>query len=202
MKNNVWEGYFGDEYVKRNEFTDSDLKNREVFWRRIAQALQFGGEHEDIENVYEFGCGQGINIVALDNVSIKKLNFHVTEINKNATKELKKNIRGVKIYEDIPSNIAEVAITSGVLIHIDPDMLLDTMKKIYYSTSAYIICSEYFSPDCRMIPYRGKDNILWSNDFGKIWVNNFNLRVVDCFFNWKVTTGLDNTTTWVLEKVN
>ena len=94
-----------------------------------------------------------------------------------------------------------MAFTSGVLIHIHPDDLLDSMGEIHRVAKRYVVCIEYFSDKPEMIPYRGHDDRLFKRDFGSYYLDNFpDLSVVDYGFSWKRLTGLDNLTWWVFEK--
>ena len=88
----------------------------------------------------------------------------------------------------------------GIIEH--PDNLLLAYNEIYRVTKRYIICMEYFSPECREINYRGEEELLWSNDFGKIWLENFPLRCIGYGFSWKKMSGLDNLNWFIFEKVN
>ncbi len=57
--------------------------------------------------------------------------------------------------------------TLGVLIHINPDQLLEHMAKIYGYSKKYILIGEYFNRTPISIEYQGKKEKLFKRDFGK-----------------------------------
>lgn len=56
----------------------------------------------------------------------------------------------------------------GVLIHINPDQLLDHMQKMYQYSRKYILMGEYFNRTPTSIEYRGESDKLFKRDFGKL----------------------------------
>ena len=47
----------------------------------------------------------------------------------------------------------------GVLIHVHPDELLATAKKVVDMSKKYVLIGEYFNRTPTMIPYQGKENL-------------------------------------------
>ncbi|MBX9633924.1 MAG: hypothetical protein K2X44_02990, partial [Magnetospirillum sp.] len=95
----------------------------------------------------------------------------------------------------------ELAFSSGVLIHIHPDDLLQSCREIHRVSSRYVVCVEYFSDKPEEINYRGHTGVLFKRDFGSFWMDNFpDLQLLDYGFAWKRITGLDNLTWWIFEK--
>lgn len=203
---NKWKAEFGDAYTDRNYPAEEDIQIRKALWytilMHISRALP--------ENILEVGAGTGQNIAALDSIYQglgKVINFTAVEPNLKARETLK-NVANTKIIEEdsfriaAPNHYYDMVFTSGVLIHIHPNNLSDALKEIYRVAKKYIVCIEYFSAQCREIEYRGNNNMLWTNDYGSLWLDSFPLRFVGCGFCWKRITKLDDLTWWIFEKVN
>ena len=201
-----WRGEFGDIYTDRNMATPQQLAARLSMWSDILRPL--AGKLP--RSVLEVGCNLGINLRALQ-VLLPAATLSAVEPNDRAREVLlsdcvldEANLRGGTAQSiDFPDRIADLAFTSGVLIHIHPDQLLAACEEIHRCASRYVACIEYFSDTPVTIPYRGHDDRLFKRDFGGYWLDNFpDLTVLASGFAWKRTTGLDNLT-WVLfEKSN
>ncbi len=93
--------------------------------------------------------------------------------------------------------------TIGVLIHINPNDLLDTMQRMYDYSNEYILIGEYFNRTPVMIEYQGEQNKLFKRDFGKMFIDNFNVELVDYGFLWGYiydSAGFDDITYWLFKK--
>jgi pseudaminic acid biosynthesis-associated methylase len=198
-----WRGTFGDEYVARNTASAAQLAARISLWCDILKPLV--GKHP--KSILEVGCNLGINLRALR--AISGAEFYAVEPNDKARTILLQdgvlkadNLRGGFAQNiDFPDDTAEMAFTSGVLIHIHPDDLLPAMTEIYRCASRFVACVEYFSDKPEMITYRGHQDRLFKRDFGGYWLDNFpGLTVLGTGFAWKRTTGLDNLNWWLFEK--
>ena len=65
-----------------------------------------------------------------------------------------------------------------------------------------MVCIEYFSDQPESIHYHGYDDMLFKRDFGSFYLENYpELKVLDCAFEWKPTSGIGNATWWLFEKV-
>ena len=96
----------------------------------------------------------------------------------------------------------DMAFTAGVLIHVDPSLLSQTLSEIHRVAAKYVFCAEYFSPKPETIPYRGETDLLFKNDFGSLYLDMFpDLRLVDYGFFWRRTTVMDDSTWWLFRKV-
>ena len=199
----LWRGKFGDAYVDRINEDEKSQRARTHLWKTVLSAL---GD-ETLGSILEVGSNAGGNIGVLNSLTDAKL--FAVEPNAKARKILiSKNVIDEKnVLDGSASNIpiddraVDMVFTSGVLIHIAPDDLLEAYKEIYRVSRRYIISLEYFSSNPRTIPYHGHDNALFTRDFGRYWMENFpDLRIVDYGFCWKHVTGLDNLTWWIFEK--
>lgn len=220
----LWGNEFGTEYAERNALTEEFLRPRYLFWDNMLKNLYYAFK-ELPKDILEIGAGSGANLMSIRQVyrqarqpinedgdidpqeaHVIPHNLFATEVNADAAQAMQYNVPGVKLlpYDKLHQfpNIADLAFTSGVLIHTHPAQRLELMRNIYNASRRFIVCIEYFAPETRMIPYRGQDNALWLDDYGSLWLDNFNVRVANYGFCWKKVTGLDNVTYWIFEKIN
>ena len=184
----AWKGQFGDDYHAR-QFQ----KNRAVLWDKVLDLLP-----DKILDVLEVGAGTGANLEAL-----RRLSYHELwglEPNDNARAKLQGHFRvahGEAENIQAEDRTFDLVFTYGVLMHlIDP---VPAMREMYRVSRGYVMCAEYFSPCLRHMPYR--DHVpLFADDYGSLWMDNFELKVVGYGFCWKRATGLDNVTWWLFQK--
>jgi len=198
-----WKGEFGDFYTDRNVASSEQKHARIALWSEIlAHTISVPPS-----TILEIGANLGINLRALRLLSSARL--YAVEPNEKARAILVRDgvvaptdaRAGSASNVDLPDGVADLAFTSGVLIHIAPDDLPASLKEIHRCSKRWIACIEYFSDKPEMIPYRGHDERLFKRDFGALWLDSFSdLRIVHYGFAWKRVTGLDNLTWWLFEK--
>lgn len=96
-------------------------------------------------------------------------------------------------------------IIKGVLIHLNPESLIDTYNKIVQSTSRYILIAEYYNPTPMSIPYRGNQNRLFKRDFaGEILDRYKDIHLLDYGFIYHrdINFPQDDITWFLLGKSN
>ena len=210
----LWKSEFGNDYAKRNELTEDFLLPRRRFWDNMLRNIYFADKQLPT-SFLEVGAGAGANLLGIRNVYNMNAGegrpslpheLFATEVHDETRQQLQVNVPGVNVIDSDKLhqfvNRFDVVYTSGVLIHTHPAHRIPLMRDIYNASKRYVICIEYFAPETRMIPYRGENNALWLDDYGSLYLDNFGLRVVTYGFAWKRTTGLDNVTYWIFEKVN
>lgn len=192
----IWTAAFGDQYTRRNAGTETDMA-RKAMW----ELLLPGG----LESILEVGANVGKNLEAISLISDAEL--YASEPNELARAELENVTSPTHINGDFcdklswADNHVDLVITSGLLIHIPPNKLMQSMREIYRVSRRWIISAEYFAPSEEMVPYRGHTDALWRRDYGSLWLDSFtDLQCHAAMFAWKRMTGLDNLTFWVLEK--
>lgn len=199
----AWSGEFGDAYTGRNVASDEALRIRTAMWARVGQAFQ----GDPPRSILEVGCNLGINLRTLPRLFDAEL--YAIEPNASARARVlaDKVLAPERLFagfgEKLPlaDGAVEMAFTSGVLIHIEPERLGPTMDEIHRVASKYVFCSEYFSPRPETITYRGHEGLLFKNDFGGLYMDRFpDLELVDYGFFWKRATGLDDPTWWLFRK--
>jgi pseudaminic acid biosynthesis-associated methylase len=159
---NFWAGVFGTEYVARNDSQDLLASNLSFF----SQALSKVGE---LTSCVEFGANIGMNLRAIK-LLYPNIELSAVEINKNAAEELENFIGGYAVFTgslfDYPiEKKSDLVLVKGVLIHIHPDKLATTYKKIYEASKSHILICEYYNPSPVEISYRGHSDRLFKRDF-------------------------------------
>ena len=196
-----WIGDFGNEYTLRND--ESLIKNKEYFFKNVLKTIE-------IDSVFEIGCNSGLNLESIKNVK-SSIELNGLEINESAynivlNKHVCNNIYNTSISElDISKNNSkyDLVFTMGVLIHINPEMLTDTYKKMYEMSNKYILIGEYYSKTPQAIPYRGFNNKLFKRDFCSEIMNLYNnLELIDYGFTYHNDPyhPLDDITWFLLKK--
>jgi pseudaminic acid biosynthesis-associated methylase len=199
----AWSGEFGAAYTARNRADAQALRDRTRMWARIGEA--FGAEPP--ASILEVGPNLGINLRVLP--SLWEAELYAIEPNPVARERLMadKVLPSEQLFTGfgdsipLPDGAVELAFTSGVLIHVEPDRLPATLDEIHRVSSKYIMCAEYFSPRPEAVPYRGHEGLLFKNDFGGLYMDRFpDLTLVAYGFFWKRVTGIDDATWWLFRK--
>ena len=199
-----WQGSEGDAYTERQTLSMDARKSM------LIRAL--GVPLKKIGGLIEFGANDGSNLRACRAIAPSMILAGV-EINDVAYERMKAvadfafrgsmlDYLGVGAGEMRDLYTWDVSMTRGVLIHIAPVDLPKAYETLYRSSTRYICITEYYSPKPRMIPYRGKDNLLWARDFAGEMMDLYPLKLVDYFFTYHRDPQYpqDDVTTFVLER--
>ena len=165
-----WAGEFGDAYIKRNQGKNLLASNLNFF----SKSLSFTN---NLNSCIEFGANIGMNLKALRQL-YPDIELNAIEINKEAAEELtslvnKKNIFQGSIFNYDPVRKFDLVIIKGVLIHINPDQLMNVYNKLVASSKRYILVAEYYNPYPVAIPYRDHTDKLFKRDFAGEMMDNF-----------------------------
>ena len=165
-----WAGKFGDDYIKRNQGNDLLASNLNFFSKSLSST-------NNLDSCIEFGANIGMNLKAL-RLLYPDIELNAIEINKEAVQELtsivkKKNIFQGSIFNYHPDKKFDLVIIKGVLIHINPDQLMNVYDKLVASSKRYILVAEYYNPSPVAIPYRGHTEKLFKRDFAGEMIDNF-----------------------------
>ncbi len=178
-----WTGEFGKEYTKRNLITPEGVDNTYLSKYGVTRTSinkDFIDFLDRDVKILEVGTNIGLQLNLLSKLGFK--NLYGIEINPSAIEISHKLNESLPIYIikasafDIPfkDKWFDLVFTSGVLIHIHPNDMINATKEIYRCTNKHIWCFEYFAPEgYKEIIYRGKSNLLWKTDFKKIFLDNF-----------------------------
>jgi len=202
--NSEQEIFWAEKYAKNYILKNSDFNNElgSEAWSKMLNKCKL-----DIESYLESGCNIGRNLNQLKTVLPNALPS-IIEISSPAydfvttNHELEHSFRGA-ILDSQFNRSFDLVFTMGVLIHINPDQLLDNMKKMYDYSSNYILIGEYFNRTPISIEYQGEKEKLFKRDFGKLFFQNFDCNLVDYGFLWGHiydSAGFDDITWWLFQK--
>lgn len=197
-----WAGAFGDEYIDRNKSEHLVSCNIALFAKILACT-------DNVRSVFEFGANIGLNLIAIKHL-LPNAVLSAVEINKQAVVELKKVVKEAVVYQqsildfswDVPPH-QDLVLIKGVLIHINPDMLLHVYQTLYSLSKRYICIVEYYNPTPVSVSYRGHRDRLFKRDFaGELMDKYQDLRLVNYGFVYHRDSNfpLDDLTWFLLEK--
>lgn len=184
-----------DEYHARSP---GDEEANYHFFRR---ALRNSGLKYDC-SILELGCGTGANLRAL-NRCYSYVKLTGLDLNQGAIDKAPSYARTVKasVLDWEPDDEWDLVVTKGLLIHVAPDDLPHAYATTLKAASRLVLICEYFSPQPRMIPYRGQNDRLWARDFAGELIDQHGLKLVDYgFVSKRDQHPQDDLTFWLLEK--
>ena len=190
-----WAGEFGNAYIDRNSSEDL-VRSNEVFFSKALDCLP-----KSPDSILEIGSNIGLNLLAL-----KKLFPHTRmtaiEINPEACIKLTPivdEVKNISFLEYETEDEFELVLIKTVLIHINPDDLQITYRKIASLSSRYILIAEYFNPTPVSIDYRGHKNKLFKRDFaGEFLEVNPKWKIQDYGFVYHGDRFPQDDLTWFL----
>ena len=196
----------------KNEITENYAQDNSVFdkqlglsaWDRVLSKI----DKSNIKSYLDCGSNIGRNIAFLKEV-LPSASANIVELAKEpydkCLNDFQINDSFLGPIKDAKFDIKfDLVFTNGVLIHVNPDDLLESMSRMYEMSSRYILIGEYFNRTPIMIEYRGEYDRLFKRDFGKLFVENFDCNVVDYGFLWGYefdAAGFDDITYWLFEKI-
>lgn len=176
-QNNAWSSQFGQDYTERNNVSVDEinlryLKNIGATLSEIYLDLLRG---IDLKNILEVGCNKGLQLSILEDLGYKSL--YGIDIQDYAVQKAKDFTKGKPIYiikgeaNDIPfqPQFFDLVMTSGLLIHIEPEDYQDVIGEIYRVSNKFIFGNEYYSEECTEMDYRREKGMLWSNNFVNVY---------------------------------
>lgn len=195
-----WAGAFGTEYIQRNQ-GDALLASNLDFFAKALHATR------GVKSCIEFGANIGMNLKALKLLHPTYEQYGI-EINADAAGELATVIAPDHVYNTSildfdPQQIWDLVLIKGVLIHINPDALLQVYDKLVASCGRYLLVAEYYNPVPVAIPYRGHTDRLFKRDFaGEIMDRHQQMQLVDYGFAYRRDPNFpqDDITWFLMEK--
>jgi pseudaminic acid biosynthesis-associated methylase len=195
-----WKDEYANEYIHKNSNFNIELGIKA--WAEMLRNIS------GISSVLECGCNIGRNINFLNKL-LPETKKSIIEISPEAFKfvinqyNIDHSFNGPIASSIFSPSSFDLVFTMGVLIHIHPDDLLQNMQKMYSFSSKYILIGEYFNRTPVMIEYQGKKDRLFKNDFGRLFIESFDVKLVDYGFLWGHiydSAGFDDITWWLFEK--
>ncbi|MBB1287112.1 hypothetical protein HRH25_22225 [Flavisolibacter sp. BT320] len=195
-----WREKYSTEYIKKNDrfVTDKGVK----CWAKMLERA------EGVTSLLECGSNVGKNIGLLNHV-LPTASKSIIEISPEAYEivtsrySLQDSFNGPIVASSFAEEQFDLVFTMGVLIHIHPEDLLANMQKMFSYSSKYILMGEYFNRTPVMLEYQGEKDKLFKRDFGKMFMENFPVKLVDYGFIWGHLyddAGFDDITYWMFEK--
>jgi pseudaminic acid biosynthesis-associated methylase len=182
-----WASDFGKEYTARNTFDPTEL---DALWMtnygvtRTAMNRKILGLVPLDVQILEVGCNVGNQLLLLRGMGYANLSG--IDVQGYAVQIAQTRVPGAAIIEgsalDIPfpDRHFDLVFTSGLLIHIAPADLPKVFNEIHRITKRWICGSEYYAPTLAKVNYRGHEDLLWKDDFAKLYQRQFaDLRLVD-----------------------
>lgn len=196
-----WATTYADDYIKKNSQFDPDLGAEA--WHKMLDGVK-----GNIRNYLECGCNIGRNIEPIKLV-LPEAQPSIIEISKPAFEFVTARHDFVHAYNGpildsrFQTASFDLVFTMGVLIHINPDQLIAHMAKMFGYSRQYILIGEYFNRTLVTLEYQGEKEKLFKRDFGKLFMENFNVKLLDYGFLWGHVydaAGFDDITWWLFEK--
>jgi pseudaminic acid biosynthesis-associated methylase len=147
-----------------------------------------------------------MNIKAIQKL-LPDTEFTGVEINKQACDILLETgcevIHG-SIVDTVTSKTFDLVFSKGVMIHLMPDQLVPTYKKMYEWSNRFILIAEYYNPTPVSILYRGNSDRLFKRDFAGEFLDLFpDLVLRDYGFAYHRGTYPQDDINWfLLEKIS
>lgn len=196
-----WANTYAGDYIRKNSQFDQELGAKA--WSRILKEVK--GE---VGNYLECGCNIGRNIEQIK-LALPEAKPSIIEISHpafefvTARHKFEHAFNGPILDSQFEKGTFDFVFTMGVLIHINPDQLLDHMAKMFEYSRKYILIGKYFNRTPMMIEYQGEKDKLFKRDFGKLFIENFNVKLLEYGFLWGHVydaAGFDDITWWLFEK--
>jgi len=198
---NFWATTYATDYIKKNSSFDNQIGAE-------AWAKMLKGTRGEIKTLLECGCNIGRNIEQIKMVLPEAIPS-IIEISEPAFKfvtshhDFKHAFNGAILDSAFDNASFDLVFTTGVLIHINPDQLLQHMEKMFRYSNKYILMGEYFNRTPVSIEYQGEKDKLFKRDFGKLFIENFDVKLLNYGFLWGHiydVAGFDDVTWWLFEK--
>jgi pseudaminic acid biosynthesis-associated methylase len=196
-----WAETYANDYIKKNANFDCELGS--IGWTKMLAET-----HGNVGSYLECGCNIGRNIDQI-NLVLPNARRSIIEISDSAFRyvtaqyAIDRAYKGSILDSDFDDNSFDLVFTMGVLIHVNPGQLMANMAKMYRYSRRYILLGEYFNRTPVAIKYQMESDKLFKRDFGKMFIQNFDVALLDYGFLWGHiydAAGFDDITWWLFEK--
>jgi spore coat polysaccharide biosynthesis protein SpsF len=191
------------EYIERNNSKSLLASNIALFSQILSRT------NYRVESVFEIGTNIGLNLDAIQTL-LPTVFLSGIEISNEAYKEISMKNYGSNIVNESILNLShdlgkyDLVFTKGVLIHLNPEYLVDVYEKIYNLSNKYILFVEYYNPSPVSILYRDKEEMLYKRDFSKEFLDLYpKCNLLDYGFVYRFDNNYpqDDLTWFLMEKV-
>ncbi len=186
IQEKIWDSDFGLEYTRnQTNIAENFGENyREIFGVSRTEMTDDFILGLGLDRILEVGCNLGLQLKYLQKIGYK--NLYGIDVQKRIIKkshELFPNIETIVASAlSIPfdDKCFDLVFTSGVLIHIAPENIVQVMSEIVRVSRRYIWGFEYFSEAYTEIAYHGMKDMLWKGNFVQLFMDNFpNCKLVN-----------------------
>ena len=182
----LWSGDFGDDYTRRNQV---DWRMRIAFWEDMIRIT-------GARSVFEMGANAGWNFSAIQAV-YPRIITRGNDINDLAAQQARDAGLHVETRIDFPNMPrAELVFTAGVLIHIEPEHLLEVMVELVKKSYRWVLAIEYAADIEEQVAYRGHTEKCWKRPYGELY-KALGLRLHE---QGDAGPGFDRCAYWLMEK--
>lgn len=194
-----WKGDFGTAYTARCRV---DWEKRIPFWRQILGLTQ-------ANSVLELGANVGWNLRAIKTID-REIFVQGVEINSAAINEGNNEMRamfggGFGDFYIFPAKATDLGkakydlvFSAGLLIHVPPSQLHETMASAINASNRWVLAVEYAADEETEVEYRGHTERLWKRPFGKLYAEmGLTLRHT---MEAGGGLGFDDCVAWLLER--
>lgn len=203
----VWKSDFGKEYTERNIFSPEDLDDfytteygikRSAMNKMILETVPLNAK------ILEVGCNVGNQLRMLQNMGYS--NLYGIELQSYAVQRAKELTEGINIIQGVADDIPfkdeffDLVFTSGVLIHIPPELHTKVAAEMIRCTKQYIWGFEYYSEELTEVNYRGNNNLLWKGNYSEMFTCSNEMIVVKTE-NYKYKNNDNVDSMYLLEKI-
>ncbi|AUV81813.1 methyltransferase type 11 [Salinigranum rubrum] len=197
----LWDGEFGEEYTERNDLSvqeANEISEQRFGVSRTERMERFLGSVDRDARILEVGTNIGTQLKCLESIGFE--NLYGIDIQKNAVQKAHRTRPELNIIEgsadDIPfkDDFFDLVFTSVVLIHIPPERIETVLDEVVRCTSEWVYGYEYFAEEYTEVQYRGHDELLWKTDFPSLYLERFDLELVEKEFFEYQTDEYDNDT--------
>lgn len=195
-----WSGAFGDSYIERN-------KGQAIVRANIALFSKVLSRTGPLSSIVEFGPNVGLNLAAIHQL-MPAAHLHGVEINERAcaqlaTHKFMASVENGSILSYDGRESYDMAMTKGLLIHVNPDFLESAYRTLYRASRRFIFMCEYYNPAPVSISYRGHVDRLFKRDFAGEFMDQYSdVALVDYGFSYRRDPLFpqDDLTWFLLEK--
>ena len=186
----MWAGWFGVQYTTKFAV---DWRERIPFLRRVIEAT-------GARSIADVGTNAGWNLRALEEID-STLELRGLEINPHTAASamvMGFNVEiGAAHFADTLLAPSDLVMTSGVLIHVRPELLAETMRSIIAGSRQWVLAVEYHALLEHLVrePRDGAPRT-WARPFGQMY-EELGLRTVD--HGWSVA-GYPECDYWLMRK--
>jgi pseudaminic acid biosynthesis-associated methylase len=183
MKNkqaDTWCSEFGRNYTDRCKMTPDQYDELYTSYYGITRTelnKEFIGNIDRSVRVLEVGTNVGNQLKLLFKMGFR--NLYGIELQFYPIKISQSKDYGISLLQgsvfEIPfkDSAFDIVFTSGILTHIDPDLLPLVLKEIYRCARRYIWGFEPYNENLLEVPYRDKNKMMWKADYAAIYQDYF-----------------------------